>query len=502
MKRWVEKTLPPTRWADLVRFVATTALVACVLVPWYWHQDPSDRAALAEFGTDSLLGALLSVAIFAGRRMMARRRRLREWSPVLLSTVCTAECPFGWAYSPTYVAALFVFFSLIVDGPGGSSAPWGAIFGFSIFVGHVLSILWCGARRFELWERGFVLAGYWELEWSQVVSWRSIRREHLGLMIEYSAKAQRVTFALAPLRLGLPIDQAAQIEAILERHCPQAVRLPGDSPASLLASTRQFQIKHLMAAMMAAALFFALIGPWFRRLEPSGRWSVAGLWSVAVACAAFYVYERFQFRSLIFERWGDFEDTLRQPRPWTERPRTWGWVIAAALCLLLATFTLGPDLGRRGTIVSWLGLGLPLGFLGGRAIAALWLDELRIDVLSRALVLGEVRVIPFQSIAGYDLRQGRSLMLLLEYAPTGKVGGGDRYVEVQLPRERRAYFTALLAERCPGIGRTTQFRNRFAPTTDEPDDGEECEWPVRSGPIRRRPKSTTDAPDPPNSSPS
>lgn len=127
----------------------------------------------------------------------------------------------------------------------------------------------------------------------------------------------------------------------------------------------------------------------------------------------------------------------------------------------------------RHSVFQRLFIGVPTGTFLGMALAALWFDELLIEVFPRALVLGERRVFPFQLIVGYDPQKHEHLELNIEYIPAGKLGGGNSYVEIRLPPDRGDYFAALLDERCPGISRTRQFRNRYPETTEEPDAEDE-----------------------------
>jgi hypothetical protein len=80
------------------------------------------------------------------------------------------------------------------------------------------------------------------------------------------------------------------------------------------------------------------------------------------------------------------------------------------------------------------------------------------EVFARALVLSGTRAFPFQTIVGYDLRQFEHLELTLEYVPSGKVWGGNRYTSIRLPPELRGRLDDVLAERCPAARRWPRTR--------------------------------------------
>jgi len=499
MNRWADRVAPGTRWGDALRFAAPLVLAALVLMPWHWFQGAIERILLGQFWTYSAAGAVLFAAGLIAWRTVGRRRRARTWGPLLLEVRRLGELPLQF-YPPKTLAGMAIFYSLMVGSVAAGDFLWVLIAGMWFIGGITLSAPWWGLRRLEIFERGLVFAGFWEVEWPRVVSVSFTRREAFDVMIEHPARTWGSQSVL--LRFHLPLELADRFEELFAMHCPNAIRVAPDDVAVTIPSVRrQFQLKHAFLAMLPAAVFFAIVGPWFRGLEPSARWAVAVYWGIGLVSTAFYLWISFQGRRQLLQLWGAPEVRLRQPKPGTQRYRTFGWLTASALALLFYTFTIGPRALQQ-PLWQLAVMGLPAGMFAAQAIASLWFDEFSIEVFPRALVLGERRAEPFQSIVGYDLRQGEHLTLKLEYLPAGKLFGGNKYLEIRLPRERREYFKTLLEQRCPGIGRTSQFRNRYLAATEEADDMSECEWPVRSGPIPRRPKSTADAPEPPNPPPS
>ncbi|MFO0897572.1 MAG: hypothetical protein U0836_09125 [Pirellulales bacterium] len=472
MKRWLDAALPPTPWGDLVRFAGPFLLAALFLVPWFGFQGAIGQIVVGQFWTYSAAATLLVTVGLIVYRTVARRRRLREWGPLLLEGQCVGQLPLIWFYSPAVLAGIWFFYSLLLgDLAEGGGVVWAFSAALGIVGGMTLAMLWWGPRRLEMFERGLVLAGYWGLEWSKVLSVSCARRERFEVTFERPASPWRPNAML--LTCGLPLAVADRVEAILADRCPQAVRVAPASEQAVVASVRrQFQLKHAFWATLPAAVFFALIGPWFRRLEPSGRLAVLTFWGSAAVCTAFYFWIYLQARRGVLRQWGEPELALRQPKTFSERYRTLGCLLLGGLCLLFYTFISGP-LSVRHSLFQRLFMGVPTGTFLGMALAALWFDELLVEVFPRALVLGERRVFPFQLMVGYDLQKREHLELNVEYIPAGKLGGGNSYVEIRLPPDRGDFFAALLEERCPGIGRTRHFRNRHPETTEEPDGEDE-----------------------------
>jgi hypothetical protein len=102
-------------------------------------------------------------------------------------------------------------------------------------------------------------------------------------------------------------------------------------------------------------------------------------------------------------------------------------------------------------LTTWWQL-LLFGYIAGQPVAAalsfLWFDELRVEVFPRAIVLSGTWPLPFQTIAGYDLRRFQDCELTLEYVPQGRLWA-NKHVTIRVPPELRGRFAALLAERCP-----------------------------------------------------
>jgi hypothetical protein len=499
MPRRLRSLLDNESARDAWHFVVPLLLAAAVLVPWYWYQGVIERIQLRQFWTYSAVGSVLFAAGLIVWRTIGRRQRARTWGPLLFEVRRLGALPHQF-YPPKALAGTAVFYSLMVSSVAASDFLWALIAMMAMMGGNTLSATWWGLRRLEIFERGLVFAGYWEVEWPQVVSVCFARREDFQVMIEHPARTWSRQSVV--LRFVLPLELADRFEELFAKHCPQAIHVAPDIGVAAIPSVRrQFQLKHAFLAMLPAAVFFAIVGPWFRSLEPSARWAVVVYWGVALVSTAIYFRIGLQGRRMLLQQWGVPEVRLRQPKPATQRYRTFGWLAATALALLFYTVVIGPNALQQ-PFWQTAAMGLPAGTLAALALASLWFDEFAIEVFPRALVLGEQLAYPFQSILGYDLRQGEHLTLKLEYVPAGKLFGRNKFIEVRLPRERREYFEALFEERCPGVGRTTQFRNQFLVTADESDDAAETVWPVRSGPIPRGPRRINDSTQPPNSSPS
>jgi hypothetical protein len=215
-------------------------------------------------------------------------------------------------------------------------------------------------------------------------------------------------------------------------------------------SAAQFQIKHVLWAMLPASVLFAVAAPWLRSLPADARNRVLIFWvlSGGLTCAsvAFCLRKRLRLE----RQKGLPELVFYQPVARWRRIAS-ALVIPSVLVYWGAASYAASMYGHNYSAQLWRAIypSIAMGWL----FQGLWLGRRRIEVFAEGFAMAGEQFIPWPVIYRYEWRQ-TSVPTLNLYCKWS-VERTMFCQTLRVPPDLTAMFTALLESRCPSLQQPT-----------------------------------------------
>jgi len=232
-------------------------------------------------------------------------------------------------------------------------------------------------------------------------------------------------------------------------------------------SAAQFQIKHVLWAMLPASVLFAVVAPWLRSLEADGLYRVLIFWAISAVLTGGSIALSLRKRLRLERQKGLPELVFYQP------VARWRRIVSAlavpAIVVYYGAATYGAALGPEFTmqLVRAIYPSIALGWI----FRGLWLGRRRIEVFAEGFAMAGEQFIPWKVIYRYEWRQ-KSVPTLNLYCKWS-VERTMYCQTLRVPTELTATFTELLESRCPALKQppatTSPAANRHALSVHAPD---------------------------------
>jgi hypothetical protein len=214
-------------------------------------------------------------------------------------------------------------------------------------------------------------------------------------------------------------------------------------------SAAQFQIKHVLWAMLPASVLFAVVAPWLRSLEADALYRVLIFWAISTVLTGGSIALSLRKRLRLERQKGLPELAFYQP------VARWRRIVSAlavpAIVVYVGAATYGAALGQQYTmqLVRAIYPSIALGWI----FRGLWLGRRRIEVFAEGFALGGEQFIPWKVIYRYEWRptSAPTLNLYCKWSVERTM-----YCQtIRVPAELTATFTSLLESRCPSLQQPT-----------------------------------------------